>query len=154
MSFAFSPKTDAEINAIQNRALLPDGIYPFIVKDFEQKMSKSGNEMLQIRIGILDTDSSERNITDYLVATDQMMYKLKHFCDTIGFEKEYEKGLFEPAKCVGRSGKAIIGIQKGSAKQDGSGFYPDKNCIKDYVKGDEKKVDSKIDPDLNDDINF
>lgn len=153
MSFAFNPKTDAEIDAIQNRALLPDGIYPFTVKDFEQKISKSGNEMLQVRLGVIDKDGSERNIIDYLVATDQMMFKLKHFCDTIGFEKEYAKGQFEPSKCVGRSGKATIGIQKGGAKMDGSGYYADKNNIKDYVKSDEKQK-LPADVDLNDDITF
>lgn len=154
MSFSFSPKSDSEIEAIQNRALLPDGMYPFVVKEYEQKISKSGNEMLQVRLAIMDKDGSQRNLTDYLVATDQMMFKLKHFCETIGFEKEYEKGNFEPSKCIGRSGKALIGIQKGSAKQDGTGSYPDKNSIKDYVKSEEKKSKVAIDPDLNDDIKF
>lgn len=155
-SFSFSPKSDAEIHAIQNRGLLADGIYAFTVKEVKQEVSKSNNAMLKVRIGVLESDGSERNIVDYLLATDQMIYKLKHFCDAIGFEAEYAKGAFDVTKAVNRSGQVKIGVQKGNAKEDGSGFYPDKNSVKDYVKAAEQVQKKAVenDPTLNDDINF
>lgn len=155
MSFSFNPLSDEQINAIQNRGLLADGVYPFCVKSIEQRHSKSGNPMLQVRIGVLANADDERNIFDYLLATEQMMFKLKHFCESIGLEEKYAKGNFSPADCINRSGRVRIGVQKGGAKEDGSGFYPDKNSVKDYVKLDEKVAEiAKVDPDFNDDIKF
>jgi len=149
--FAFITKSDEEILAIQNRGLLEEGVYPFIVKEVVQTVSKSQNPMLEVKIGVLDKDG-QRVITDYLVAMDSMIFKLKHFCETLGFEKEYKDGKLDPAKCVGRSGSVLIGIKKGDAKRDGSGFYPDKNNVRDYVKPEAKPA--QVDPEFNDDIKF
>lgn len=154
MSFVFASKTDEQINAIQNRALLPDGIYPFTVKKISQETSKTNNAMLKILIGVIDKDGQERNIIDYLVATDEMIFKLKHFCETIGFETEYTKGAFDPLKCLNRSGLVKVGTQKGGAKPDGSGYYPDKNSVKDYVKSEKKSVLEDDKPPFDDDIKF
>jgi hypothetical protein len=158
MSFSFLPRSDDEIHAIQNRALLSDGIYPFIVKAIESQVSKSNNSMLKLKIGVIDAKGEERNIIDYLLGTDQMIYKLKHFCESIGMEDKYAKGNFEPQDCINRSGKVKIGVQKGAPKPDGDGFYPDKNSVKDYVKGDvePKKAEKaeKAKDDFNDDIKF
>lgn len=155
MSFSFPPLSDEQINEIQNRGLLADGIYPFTVKGVEQQSSKAGNPMLKVRIGVLAEGGDERNIFDYLVAAPEMVFKIKHFCETIGLEDKYLKGNFQPNDCINRSGKVKIGIQKGAAKPDGSGFYPDKNSVKDYIKpGEEIAEKAKIDPDLNDDIKF
>lgn len=162
MAFRFNPKTDEEINAIQNQALLPDGVYSFFVKGIEEQVSKTGNQMLKLRLLVIGHDKSERYINDFLLITDKMIFKLKHFCETIGFEKEYLAGMFDLRQCINRSGRARIGIQKGSAKEDGSGYYPDKNAVKDYVtinlvKPTKASVAAPIataDPDLNDDISF
>lgn len=153
--FSFNPLTDEQINAVQNRDLLIEDIYPFIVKSMEQQHSKSGNEMLKVRLGVMDTKGDTRYIFDYLLATDQMIYKLKHFCESIGLAAKYAEGKFYPQDCIGLMGKVKIGIQKGAIKEDGTGSYPDKNSVKDYIKAEEKIVSvAKIETDLNDDINF
>lgn len=152
--FSFDSKTDEEIQEIQNRKLLADGEYPFIVKSYEHKISKTGNPMLEILLGVLDNEGHERNIKDFLLATDTMIFKLKHFCETIGLHQEYAAGKFDPEKCIRRTGKCIIGLQKGNEKPDGSGYYPDRNNIRDYVKVEIKKDTPPFDPDLNDDIKF
>lgn len=136
--FAFDSKTDEQIQEIQNRALLPEGIYPFTVKAYKPGKSKAQNDMLELLVSVVDKDGSKRNIKDFLVNSDQMIFKIKHFCESIGFEKEYTSGKFDPEKCLNRSGRAVVGIQKGSAKPDGSGFYPDKNNIRDYMKADDQ----------------
>lgn len=150
--FEFSPKTDEEIEAIKNQGLLTEGIYPFTVKEVESQVSQSNNPMLKVRLGVLDAKGEERNIIDYLVATDKMMFKLKHFCEAIGIEDKYNSGKFTPKDCLNRSGKAKIGVQKGSMTPDGSGFYPDKNSIKDYLKG--VASTPVADVPFNDDIKF
>lgn len=152
MSFVFVPKSDTEIHEIQNRSLLPEGIYPFLVKDIVESTSSKGNAMLEILLSFIDTNGGERNIKDYLTATDQMIFKLKHFCDAIGLAEDYAKGSVITQKCIGRSGKASIGTQKGNAKPDGTGYYPDKNNVKDYIKTE--NVQNSILPDLNDPIPF
>ncbi len=155
MSFSFNPLSDEQINALQNRDLLADGIYPFTVKSIEQQESKSGNPMLKVRIGVMPKEGEERNIFDYLVSTEQMMFKIKHFCETIGLEDKYTKGNFAPIDCLNRSGKVKIGVQKGGPKPDGSGFFPDKNSVKDYVKlGEEVAKEAKVEEEFNDDIKF
>lgn len=155
MSFSFIPKNDEEINAIQNIALLEQGIYSFVVKQIEQQISKANNSMLEIRIGVIDKDGGERNITDYLLATPQMIYKLKHFCEAIGMEDKYSEGSFEPTDFINRSGKVKIGIEKGAPKKDGSGFYRDKNNVIDYIKAEVKSKNvEKIEDDFDDDIKF
>ena len=152
--FSFQPKTDDEIAAIQNQGLLEEGIYPFIVRNVEQVVSHAGNPMLKISLGILESKGSTRNITDYLLATDRMIFKLKHFCDAIGFEGEYAKGSFDPSLCLNRTGSARIGVQKGNQNEDGSGYYPDKNTIKDYIKCEKPLEKVAIDLDLNDNVPF
>lgn len=154
MTFLFNPLSDEQINAIQNRALLTDGIYPFVVKSVEEQCSKSGILMLKVRLAVVASEHDIRTIIDYLLATEQMMFKLKHFCETIGIADKYEKGGFEPSDCINRSGKVKIGIQKGAAKDDGSGFYPDKNTVKDYVKSDEISSPKAKSDEPDDDILF
>ncbi len=153
MSFSFDPKTDAEIAALQNQGLLTEGNYPFQVRAIDQLVSKNGNNMLKLKLAVLEKDGSARMIFDYLVAMDSMMFKIKHFCEAIGLEDKYAKGNFNPQECIDRSGVAVVGVQKGNPKPDGSGNFPDKNIIKDYVKS-EKKQNAIPDKTLNDDIPF
>ena len=112
--------------------------------------------MLEVIAAVIDPEGSERNIKDFLMTNETMIFKLKHFCEAIGLEKEYSEGKLDPVKCLGRTGKCRIGIQKGQLKPDGSGFYNDRNVIKDYITIKEVKVEPevKVDPSLNDDVPF
>lgn len=155
MTFLFNPLSDDQINAIQNRSLLTDGIYPFVVKAVEEQCSKSGILMLKVKLVVVAAENDMRVIFDYLLATEQMMFKLKHFCESIGIGDKYNQGGFEPSDCIERSGRVKIGIQKGAAKDDGSGFYPDKNSVKDYVKSEEVETPkNKVSNEPDDDILF
>jgi hypothetical protein len=153
--FSFTPRTDVEIHEFQNKKLLPEGIYPFIVKEIEPGVSEAGNPMLIVRLGIMDNNGEERNIMDYLLATDGWIYKLKHFCESIGFEREYNEGKLDPLKAIHRSGLVKLVIKKGDMKSDGT-FFKDSNSVKDYLKGDPsvQKKPVEIAPSLNDDIAF
>lgn len=120
-----TPKKEEELKKPFD--LLPDNSeYDFEVLNAIDKVSKSGNDMIEINIGIYTSDKIGPRIFDYLL--DAMEAKLRHFCDTTGLLREYENGTLNAEMCRGRAGKCRIGIKK-----DKTGQYPDKNVIKDYV---------------------
>lgn len=153
--FAFDTLTDEEILAVKNEGLLPEGAYAFVVRGIKAKISQAGNPMLEVQLGILDKDGNERSIFDYIVASRKMMFKLKHFCDALGMSAEYAEGKFDPMKCIGKKGAALVMIQKGNMKEDGTS-YPDKNAIKDYAKASKPAANDVKGhhAEFNDDIKF
>lgn len=148
MSFSFPPMTEEEIKALN---MVEEGIYDFEVVKSTQKTSKSGNQMIEMQLMIWDKEGKEHVVFDYLVSIKSMMYKIKHFCDTVGLEKEYQRGNFDVTQCEGRRGKAHIVIQSGQPNPAG-GMYADKNAVKDYVMTDKGAV--KHDSAKNEDYQF
>ena len=138
----FTPKTDEELAEFN---LIKDGIYDFEVLESAQQLSRSGNEMIKLKLGLWDSKGVMRVIFDYLL--EAMPHKLHHFCEATGLKDKYKIGELTPEDCMSKSGKVHITIEKGKEKQDG-GRYPDRNSVKDYIKED-KKVDL-----LNDDLPF
>lgn len=152
MSFNFTPLSDVQINSMSTKELLPNGIYPFIVREVIQGYSKTGNSMLEVKIGVIVGPKEIRVLTDYIVASEKMMFKLKHFCDTLGLEDKYIAGCIEPKDCINRSGKVKIGVEKGRPRDDGQGVFADRNKVVDYVKPEAQM--GNVDPQFNDVINF
>lgn len=151
--FSFETKTDKELDEIRFGKLLGDGIYSFTVDKIEHYESAAGNKSLKVTLKILDSNEEPHFIDDYLPARGKMIFKTKHFCQTIGFDAEYEKGTFDPQTALRRRGLVLIGTQKGNAMPDGSGYYRDKNNVKDYVKEDINPHAPKSDF-IDDDIKF
>lgn len=155
--YSFTPRSDTEINEIKNRRLMADGIYPFVIKAMETTVSKTNKTMIKATYAVYDNTGAERTVTDYLLLTDEMIFKLKHLCDTTGLEEEYATG--NPEKiclaAIGRSGDIKIGIKKGTLRNDGT-LFDDQNVVKDYIK--QKKSDQKQsvanEAPFNDDIAF
>jgi len=129
MSFTFTPMTEEEIKSLN---IMDSGIYDFEVIKAEQSISKSGNPMIKLMLKVWDTNGREHIIYDYLVSTSNMMYKIKHFCESVGLEDKYKLGTFDENDCVGKCGKVDIIIQKGQSSPNG-GNYPDKNTARDYI---------------------
>jgi Protein of unknown function (DUF669) len=132
MTLAFEPFTEEEIRELN---LLPDGIYDFSVKRSDEKLSKAGNQMLELILEVYDQKGKVHTIWDYIVPTSAMMYKLKHLCDSVGLSDKYKTGLLDYEDLQGKSGKAKIVIKKGNVNPNG-GLYPDKNSVEDYVMTD------------------
>ncbi len=120
----FQPATEAEVS---ERGLLPKGEYAFEVLEATDTTSKSGNEMMKVKIAIEHNDS-RYGVFDYLVGTEGMAYKVRHFADAIGLIDQYEKGELPAELCIGLAGKCKIDIQPA---KDG---YDAKNVVKDYIK--------------------
>lgn len=131
-----------ETEAMQARFdLLDEGEYDAIVKTSVQCPSKSGNIMADMHLTVYDKAGEPHEIRDFLVFSKKMLWKVKHFCDSAGLEKEYEQELFVPDMATGKRVRVQVGVQKGNEipfdklqnKPAGS-LYPDKNVINDYIK--------------------
>jgi hypothetical protein len=138
-----TPKTDQELASMN---LIQPGQYPFEVIVATDKVSKSGNEMIELKLKIWDENNKERVVFDYLL--DSMFHKIKHFCEITGLIDKYNSESLLASHCLGKSGYLDLAIQK-----DKSGIYGDKNSVKDYVvtiSSEPKKEDEFI----NDQIPF
>jgi len=129
--FSFNPLTDEDIREYETRNLLKAGEYPFVVTHIDMATSKTGNAMLVVTLSIADEMGKLYIIKDYL--TDKMRFKLKHFCETLGFAEEYRTGNLPLNAVIGKTGSVNLIVEKGAAKPEG-GFYRDRNAVKDYIK--------------------
>lgn len=121
----YNPISEEEINA--QRGMLKEGPANFEVIKANDKISKAGNEMIELLLKVWDSDGKEGGIFDYLVSNAQ--WKIKHFYESIGDSALYTGGEIKSSNLIGSSGKAIIAIQK-----DLTGKHPDRPKIKDYLK--------------------
>jgi hypothetical protein len=137
----FTPRSEEEC---KNSRLLSEGTYDFVIEEAEEGLSKSGNDMITINVAIWDGDRVVTKIYDYLL--EAMMFKVKHCCEAIGLQDQYQAGTLTADMLVGKGGKCLVGIQKGNEK------YPkDKNVIKDYVpRGMAESVPPHGDDDMPD----
>ena len=149
----FKPQSEQEIQAM---SLIEAGTYPFEVLEAEDTKSKSGNEMIKVKLKLWDNAGRERVVFDYLL--EAMSYKLRHFCEATSLLDKYETGDLQASSLIGRGGKLELETELGKAKPDGSGNYPDKNRVADYVKSDgavSKPVAKAGEPDfIDDDLPF
>lgn len=144
----FKPQSEDEINASQ---FLPDGEYDFTVLHAEEKISAAGNEYIFLKLQVWDREGKE-----HIVFTNLALMKLlKHFCDVAGLQDKYKFGEILASDCVGKVGLAEIGFEPRKPKPDGSGYFSDKNVVKDYVskkansnQPERKAVVNMIDDDL------
>lgn len=166
--FEFTPYTEQEVQKMATPALLLKGEGTFeVINAIGEKdglpltSEKSGNPMLKLQLKVWDSAGASRFIDDYLVFASTVMYKVKHFWDAVGKPEVFQSGKFTAQDCVGLTGKLKIDIQKGQKKPEEkwSGYepeyYPDKNCVKDYVEFSKKEPISKPtteDDFFNDDV--
>lgn len=133
MSFNYNPVDEAQAQKDKEFQLLPDGIYDFVVTEAKFKYSSNQNPMIELKLRIMH-DGMEFNVFDNLIATKMMMWKVKHFCDTTGLEKEYAAGQFSERLCGNKRGTASIKSVGARPKNDGSGqMWKAKNEVEDYL---------------------
>lgn len=117
----FTPKSEAEV---VSDTLFPAGIYPFEVISAADKISKAGNEMIELKIMVYGNDGDTTKVFDYLM--EKVAYKLRHFAETVGLLSKYELGVLEAADCEGRTGYCKLVIDNKDPA------YLPKNSVKDY----------------------
>jgi len=119
----FQPKTEKEI-AESN--LWPVGEYSFEIIEGTDEISKSGNEMIKLKVHVFNDEGNLKTITDYLL--ESIAYKLHHAAAACNLTDKYEEGELQGHDFVGKTGTLKLGRQI-----DKSGQYPDKNSISDYL---------------------
>jgi len=129
------PKTEKEIREMN---LFDPGIYDFEVTEAKERESSSGNPMIELRL-IMYIGEKTRYVTDYLVSTPKMAYKIRHFAEATGMLEKYEAGEIDPRDMIGRAGKCEIIISS-----DKEGVYADRNAVKDYIPTDEATAEKAI----------
>jgi hypothetical protein len=118
----FDPKSESEI---RSSMVLPPGVYDFEVAEATEKVSKAGNDMIELQLRVFPGDGgSPRLLRDWLVST--MELKLNRFCYATGLEDAYNEGSLTAFACLGASGQCRVTVE-------GDEKYGDQNRIKDYV---------------------
>lgn len=123
MALKFKPKTEKEL---QEANLAAEGDYDFEVLTAEDTVSKTGNPMIKLKVGLYQGEAIRHHVYDYLLPA--MGHKLRHFCDCTGLLSAYEAGTLCAEDCKGRAGKCRVIIT-----EDKNGKYPDRNAIDDYL---------------------
>jgi len=118
----FVPKTDAELEL---DGLLPDDTYEAEVIQCAEKVSKKGQDMLAIKLNVLDGEGRGHHVYDY-VSPHFFPQKFKAFFESMGQLPMYESGVIDPELILGQYVTAIIVTEQG-------GDYPAKNVCKDYL---------------------
>ena len=146
------PKSEAEI---QSMMLMPEGIYPFTVVEAKERVSKSGNEMIELKLEVIDGYNRPHFIFDYLLAS--MAFKLRHFCEYTGLLDKYDADNLQASDCVRKRGFVELKADKGPRVVDGREYAP-KNSVKDYVADKPAEADklsfaeATLPPDFNQEI--
>jgi len=137
--FDYEPMTEEQCEKARYQ-LLPDGFYKGKIEDAISRQSSKGNPMAELTEIFYDDNGNSKKIKDFLPFTKGMMWKCKHYCDSVNLTTEYLNKQFSPEISKDRVVYALIGIEKGKEipfdKLNGKPFgslYPDKNIIKDYV---------------------
>lgn len=134
----FQPKSREEL-----ARLLPDGKYQAFVSNATDKQSKSGSDMIELRLQIYDAEGAQFFINDYLVFTEKSLFKVLGFCEAAGIKDRYDTGSLSAFDCVDRT----VWVNVGTQKQEG--FQP-KNVAKSYfVPKEQKAKDDKPNPPQN-----
>lgn len=109
--------------------LWPKGEYDCEVIDAIEETSKSGNDMVHLKLRVHNEDGGTILVDDYLVDTPRTAYKVRHCAEALGLLQQYERGELPREAFLGRNGKCKLAVQS-----DKNGQYPDKNTVSDYVK--------------------
>ena len=130
MTFNYDPDKAEEKNFI----CLPNGDYEIEIVNVEQKVSKAGNDMLELTINAYDEEGKKVQIFDYIV-NPSGLWKLKKICDASSIEFT---GEIEEQNLVGISMMAKVTVRKATDK------YPERNQIADYLTGIAKTESATI----------
>lgn len=146
----FQPKSEAETKQ-ESANLWDPGFYDFEVMTGTDKTSKSGNEMIELKVKVFNNEGEEKIVFDYLL--ESMAWKLRHAAEACGLIAKYEKGELVGGDFEGCTGKLKLKIDRNKDHN-----YPDKNAVADYLESTKASVVAKAKPKesrqdaLNDDL--
>lgn len=130
----FTPQTEQEATASQKATgLWADGEYDFTIRKAEDRVSKAGNEFVNLQAELYNADGKSKFVFDTLMVTGDMSWKLRHACDAVGLTAEYESGSFDTLLFEERSGRLTLGTRKARTDRATGTEYPAQNVVMDYI---------------------
>lgn len=119
----YQPREERDI---RSALVVPAGEYDFEVVDAEEKVSKKGNDMIEMQLKVF-IDVEEVRVKDWLVpGTDLGDLKLNQFAHATGLQDIYFNSGLTAYSCVGACGRLRLGITS-------SAEYGTQNAVKSYV---------------------
>lgn len=112
----------------------PKGEYDAVVTKAEQKVSKKGNDMIELELTVYGPAGAEATVKDWILSNDTGAYKLQRFCKSSGQWDLYQAGEISADHCLNQNVTVKLGIQ------DDNADFPPRNKIVDYMP---RKLDSK-----------
>jgi len=103
---------------------LPEGQYDAVVKVATDKVSKAGNEMIEVILTCYAENGIKRDVFDHLLATDDFQWKVRHFCESAGLD--YKRGELNASECISRNVRVWL-------ERKNEPGYGDKNKVRDYL---------------------
>lgn len=146
----FTPKSEKELAEAN---LLQPGVYDFEVTDAADKVSRNGNDMIELSLRVFLDDGRTVFMRDWIL--EAFAHKLRHFCEGTGLMRAYQNGTLSADDCVGKAGKVQIEIRERKDSEE------KQNGVKDYVVPDagvvpqpRKPAPAPLSTDAVDDIPF
>lgn len=141
----FTPKSEEEIQAEQEKFKPLKGIFDFEVLEASDQISAKGNDMIRIKLCVFRPTGGEQHTYDYLL--EAMAFKFKHFCDATGLEDKYSVGEITSYDCMGKTGQVELRLEKDDKGND-------RSVVKDYIKRIAVRTAAQVSKDLDDEIPF
>jgi len=89
-------------------ALLEPGEYDFEVVDAKERISQSGNEMIELKLRL----QGEVHVFDNLVFTEKALWKIDQFLKAVGAHPGEDKDItVEADDCLGHRGRCQLKIE-------------------------------------------
>lgn len=110
-----------------NGILIPDGEYDAEISEAVEKRSKSGNDMMELKVKVWANGGGPRIVFDYIVVPSSL-YKLKQIAGATGQMSTFESGEMGVDEVRNKSVRVSIKTQA-----DKEGKFPDKNVVARYL---------------------
>lgn len=170
MALPYRKWTDSEI---QERNVVEDGDYPFIIIDASMRKTKPGldkngqqkliYDMMEVEFEFKDKNGVIKKQKDWIVFMDGIDWKLRHLASTTGNIELYDADELDCHHLRSKRGIFSLGIKDFTGTD---GIKKKMNFVKDYVKLDQQKSIQREAPEqiskpgitkddfINDDIPF
>ena len=118
------------VEELNTREILEPGKYPFRIVEANEKISSTGNPMIELKLEVSSNDGNTVTVYDYLVSTEKMAWKCHHLCCAIGHEELYINGKVNVKSLEGTGG--YLSLKIANHPEHGKS-----NKVKDYITSNE-----------------
>ena len=120
------------------KTVLPAGTYSYVVEDAVEKMSRAGNEMIELRLKVGDDDAGYGKCWEYLVFSERAAWKIDQFLASVGRPTSPGDNVeIETDDLIGLEGQAEITVGKNNKGED-------RNEVGAFLAGSPTKVAPRV----------